>query len=197
MYIIVVLVYSVIWSFVCAKVVENKGYEAGNWYIWGFLFGIFAFLVAVTKQPYIAPVVEDTTLSKITRENEEIEIRKKVARGELWECPSCKKANSNYITTCSCGTPKPTAKPVERTNIERWQCVNCGKENTINFAICKCGMKKSENDKRVASGEKYMMSQETEQNETDKLDILKKYKELLDMGAISQEEFDIKKKELI
>ena len=39
----------IIWGVVVNKVIENKGYEE-NWFWWGFFFGFFALIVALTKQ---------------------------------------------------------------------------------------------------------------------------------------------------
>jgi len=39
----------IIWGIVVNKVIENKGYEE-NWFWWGFFFGIFALIIALTKQ---------------------------------------------------------------------------------------------------------------------------------------------------
>ena len=39
----------IIWGVVVNKVIENKGYEE-NWFWWGFFFGIFALIIALTKQ---------------------------------------------------------------------------------------------------------------------------------------------------
>ena len=164
MWLFYAIAYGIVWSIVCAKVIDNKGYDPGPWYLWGFLFGIFAFLVAVTKEPYQKPVY------------------------------------SYYVTTCSCGTPKPTSVYADRKDLEKWTCVNCGTENTIHKVICTCGMKKSENDAKTAAGEKWASPESSEQSDSDKidnLDVLKKYKELLDMEAITQEEYDLKKSELL
>lgn len=42
------LVYGIIFGVVTNIVIENKGYEE-NWFWWGFLFGVFALIVACTK----------------------------------------------------------------------------------------------------------------------------------------------------
>ena len=39
----------IIWGIVVNKVIENKGYQE-NWFWWGFFFGIFALIIALTKQ---------------------------------------------------------------------------------------------------------------------------------------------------
>ena len=195
MWLFFAIAYGIVWSIVCAKVIDNKGYDPGPWYLWGFLFGIFAFLVAVTKAPYEKPVYSgsETSLSRISRE-------KDINSGKLWQCPKCKKANANYVTTCTCGTPKQTFLYTDRKDLEKWICVNCGTENTIHKVICTCGMKKSENDAKTVAGEKWVNPESPEQLDSDKinnLDVLKKYKELLDMEAITQEEYDLKKSELL
>ena len=74
-----------------------------------------------------------------------------------------------------------------------WKCKKCGNMNPKNSYICKCGLKKSENDNYVPEN----INIENERNEIDNIEIIKKYKELLDMGAITQEEFDLKKTELL
>ena len=49
-YIIVgTIIGGIIWGIVVNKVIENKGYEE-NWFWWGFFFGIFALIIALTKQ---------------------------------------------------------------------------------------------------------------------------------------------------
>ncbi len=163
-------------------------------------------LVAATKVPYEQPVYSgsETSLSRILREEaqqkEERTLKTGIDSGKLWQCPKCKKTNAYYVTTCTCGTPKQTSVYADRKDLEKWICVNCGTENTIHKVICTCGMKKSENDAKTAAGEKWLKPESLEQLNSDKadnLDILKKYKELLDMGAITQEEYDIKKRELL
>ena len=49
-YIIVgTIICGIIWGIVVNKVIENKGYDE-NWFWWGFFFGIFALIIALTKQ---------------------------------------------------------------------------------------------------------------------------------------------------
>lgn len=42
------IIWGVIWGFATKKVIEKKGYSE-NWFIWGFIFGIIAFFVALIK----------------------------------------------------------------------------------------------------------------------------------------------------
>lgn len=48
-YFLIGIVWCIVWGVVVNKVIENKGYQE-NWFWWGFFFGIFALIVAVTKQ---------------------------------------------------------------------------------------------------------------------------------------------------
>lgn len=43
------IIWGIVWGIVVNKVIENKGYEE-NWFWWGFFFGIFALIIALTKQ---------------------------------------------------------------------------------------------------------------------------------------------------
>lgn len=43
------IVRGIIWGIVVEKIIENKGYKE-NWFWWGFLFGILALLVALSKK---------------------------------------------------------------------------------------------------------------------------------------------------
>ena len=64
-----------------------------------------------------------------------------------------------------------------------WKCSQCGRVNPGYIGSCGCGMSKSDN--------------EAQKQELDNLKKIKNYKNLLDSGVISQEEFDSKKKQLL
>ena len=44
-----VVIWSIFWGYVTNRIIHNKGYDE-NWFWWGFLFGLFAFVVALTKE---------------------------------------------------------------------------------------------------------------------------------------------------
>lgn len=48
-YFLIGLVWCIVWGVVVSEVIKNKGYQE-NWFWWGFFFGIFALIVALTKQ---------------------------------------------------------------------------------------------------------------------------------------------------
>lgn len=49
-YVLCLLINGLIFGYVCRMIIHNKGYSE-DWFPWGFLFGIFACLVALSKQP--------------------------------------------------------------------------------------------------------------------------------------------------
>lgn len=83
----------------------------------------------------------------------------------------------------------------ERQTLENggWKCV-CGTVNSRAVWTCKCGRTKAS-----AETEKNKMDTEKIAEEIEKRNIktLTAYKELLDSGAITQEEFEAKKKQLL
>lgn len=85
------------------------------------------------------------------------------------------------------------AAAMDKRNVKSantWICGRCGAENQSYTGTCGCGMSKAENEKNIRK-------QEKERNELENAQKLKAYKDLLDSGAISQEEFDKKKSELL
>lgn len=79
-----------------------------------------------------------------------------------------------------------------------WNCPKCKKINPKYLTMCTCGTKKGEKYP-TALGIKQEKKVVTDDNDSElkKLEVLKKYKELLDMGAVSEEEYNNKKQELM
>ena len=158
--------WGIVWGCVTQKVIDNKGYD-DNWFWWGFLFGVFALIVACTKPqntytPSNEPSIYDRYMaSKAEKESQPI-------ISNTWRC-SCGRINPAYVGTCVCGTSQHKLKK-EQEDIAR--------------------------AKKQAEQEK-MNQEHREQNRLDNLKLLKEYKELLDSGIITQEEFDQKKSELL
>lgn len=77
-----------------------------------------------------------------------------------------------------------------------WQCKNCGKINAGTTGTCACGWTKqqSESNLKQKDEKEKRISQFVEQQN---LELLKKYKELLDMGAITDTEFETKKRQIL
>lgn len=190
--------YGIIWGVVCNAVVRNKGYDE-IWFFWGFFFGIFAFLVAITK-PTITNTEPDYTYSSNNNigpkrvENKPV-IHNKPAES-MWTCNKCGNTNSGALPVCKCGNTK-----FENFG---WTCIECGRLNGEKKYVCDCGATKSKSAKATPTPSETKVIDTLTSNDTtvivdvaDDVEALKKFKELLDMGAITKEEFDAKKKQLL
>ena len=81
-----------------------------------------------------------------------------------------------------------------------WKCNRCGRINASYVTSCNCGMYieqnknwlKKQEEERKARAEEHKAKESKSQ-----ADEIKKFKELLDSGAITQEEYDAKKKQIL
>lgn len=189
-WVIVIIIDGIIWGIICNIVAHNKNIK-GNWFIWGLLFSFIPFVILLTKKPQI-----DTSDTHLTRIANDYSAKVKPTDSRVgWDCPMCKKFNSLQKGVCECGfSTEETIHNAEkeRNRIELnilseggWRCKKCGNLNNKHTFICKCGMKQKENEEYI------------EPKKDDNVEIIKKYKELLDMGAITQEEYEKKKSELL
>lgn len=102
-------------------------------------------------------------------------------------------------------------KAEEKNTLENggWRCRRCGKVNPVFIGFCSCGMTRGQNreidqkyekeeaEKKVADEERQSDTEVINSSANDKFEEIKKYKELLDSGIISEEEFIKKKKQLL
>ena len=79
----------------------------------------------------------------------------------------------------------------------KWKCHFCNRINESYTGTCVCGRSKSDTENFAKQREEEQKKQRQKAAEGDAMDKLKKLKELLDMGALTPEEFDLKKKELL
>lgn len=91
-----------------------------------------------------------------------------------WKC-TCGKVNEYYTGTCSCGIHKRDAENAAKIRQEAEEAA-----------------RKEEEEKRQLE-----KNQESAQDQKNSVEAVKAYKELLDEGIITQEDFDKKKKELL
>lgn len=89
---------------------------------------------------------------------------------------------------------KYTSKVIEAGG---WKCHFCNRTNPSYTGTCACGRTKEDTQNFETARIQQMNEIKQKTNREDSLDKLKKLKELLDMGALTQEEFDLKKKELL
>lgn len=208
------IIWGIIWGYVCKRVARNKGIEGELWFIWGFLFNFFALIIVATK-PYNNAGVQDT-YSNSNIINNPIGV---IEMG--WECTKCRHYNNSSSVVCICGEPRPVHKIKSSQQVVKgWKCRFCGRINAEYVGTCGCGKTKTESAlwksntvetiprieevrpsvEEVKSSIKEVKPKSEEakiKSQIENLELLKKYKELLDIGAITQEEFDNKKKEII
>ncbi|MDO5294029.1 MAG: SHOCT domain-containing protein [bacterium] len=95
------------------------------------------------------------------------------------------------------GTTREEIRQRDIINNDGWKCKRCGTVNPNYTGSCGCGMTKQENERYGQEVSRQETSVEVNTKTLDKFEQVKKYKELLDSGILTQEEFDIKKKELL
>ena len=78
-----------------------------------------------------------------------------------------------------------------------WKCDKCGKMNPSYTGTCGCGLTRAQSEARKRQREEEKKKVAEVKKESDAIEKIKQYKELLDSGILSQEEFDKKKAELL
>lgn len=182
--IVIGIFFSCIWGWAVNKILSNKGYQE-SWFWWGFFFGFLPLLVALTKPDN--PYKHINTFTNEQRYNGHM-------NSNDWRC-SCGKLNASYINTCSCGISKPTYSlryNASSPNQSDWKC-SCGKVNPSYTARCVCGKTKRE----IENSNKEKTQEPQNLNEMQKIEALKGLKELLDNGAITIDEYELKKKKFL
>lgn len=188
-YILVCIISSIIWGIATNKVIENKGYNE-NWFWWGFFLWFIGLIVALTKPEYrpyegnnyntehlTHTVIDPRTIGETDR--------KMILMDGGWECSYCHHLNQSYVTSCACGKDKAAS---EMHKIELQKQLQEYREQR---------KKAKESEQQKANPQEVSQQSESSKKELDKIEVLKKYKELLDMGAISQEEYETKKQALL
>lgn len=137
-------------------------------YWWGFFLGIIGVIVVACKPSNLAPPMNEYQRAQLAQITRE-QANAKVMGNGGWKCTKCGDINPWYTGTCSCGM-------TQRDSTEQ-------KEKAV--------QKTPDSIKSPRTGEI------KEDTEVDNLKKLKLYKELLDSGAITQEEYDAKKKILL
>ena len=81
-----------------------------------------------------------------------------------------------------------------------WKCYRCGRVNASYDSTCNCGMYVQQNRdwKKKQEEKKRMIAEEQKANEAKRqANDIARFKQLLDSGAITQEEYDAKKKQIL
>jgi len=81
-----------------------------------------------------------------------------------------------------------------------WECAFCHKKNDRVVFTCICGKSKDDTTEKIRQEKKVQMEQQQAAKNTSEsytIELLQQYKNLLDSGVLTQEEFDTKKKQLL
>ena len=134
---------------------------------WGFWLWVIGIIVVAVRPNDNTPVYESNPRPKSRQEEE-----KEILENGGWKC-DCGTINYHYVTSCRCGKSKWDVE--QRRYLEK-------------LAI-------EEEIKQQKKAE--LLSAKEQYKEKTNIEQIKEYKELLDVGAITQEEFDAKKKQLL
>ncbi|MBQ9887548.1 MAG: SHOCT domain-containing protein [Lachnospiraceae bacterium] len=207
LYIVIGIAERCFWGWATNKVVENKGYT-DSWFIWGFLLGLLAFIIALTREDCHSNIYSSPTALTLASKEYEDELKDMHASGKSWQCRRCKKINPYYIGTCSCGNTKrenngygvkpaasaAVAKPVISAAVVKPADDAKSKGSTANAVSS--ASKDNETKQDVQEAAKSTEAANEAVYEDREVRILKQYKALLDSGIITQQEFDNKKKQI-
>jgi ABC-type branched-chain amino acid transport system, permease component len=194
-YMIYCLIWGAIWGAISSVVGKNRGYNPGTSFLWGFLLGLIGFIVVIarkdlTKDPgygaqgYYPPGYYPQGAPMNAQQ------------GRLWFCTKCGMQNGNTNTCVRCGE-------------QYWFCSMCGTPNSYATHVCgRCGYSGSTgayvNTAQPQDQVQYQQQMPVQTpndyasfTANNGPDELMRYKELLDRGVITQEEFDAKKKQIL
>ena len=110
-------------------------------------------------------------------------------------CSYCGRVNYSIFKVCACG--KKRTESELHSDHGTWKCSFCGRSNTLLSRGCVCGKTKRESEQNKIDKANEKKQPQNNDDVLSNLDALKKLKELLDMGAITQDEFDLKKSKLL
>lgn len=177
-FIVGAIVWGLIWGYATSAVIRNKNYtDYDSWFWLGFFFGLIAFVIAETKEEAKASYSSKPThLTAAALKADEAYFPNAIVNtipANGWKCRKCGKGNENYTGTCACGNTK--------------------KEN-VAFISSEAQKKWSEKSTMTAQDS---IMEDKNAKEKAAAETLLVFKELLDKGAITQEEYDVKKKQLL
>ena len=190
LYFIGAIVNGLIWGAVSKAIIGGKGYDEatqGSYYWIGFFLGFIGLILALAKPQNTTPVnaVQGYNNTSLFSESPTNSSSAKAKTEDTWKCYFCGRSNSMMSSGCICGKTKVESKRKEREEKSR-PLTNPNlppNPNRISGSPAPITVNKSANP----SGN----------NALDNIEIIKKYKELLDIGAITQEDYDKKKSELL
>ena len=208
-YILLYLIPCTICGFVGRHIVRQKGYDdaENHGFAWGFFLAVIGLIVCATKPDknaimYAAPQYAQPTYAAPSQPARATA----VAASNIWRC-KCGMVNKDYETSCrSCGGPKKITISRQKAPIAEWRC-SCGAMNRADESAChRCGKTYNElqNEEKAEKEAKndLVITTPSRQPETPSAsasisDQLTEYKQLLDQGLITEEDYNKKKNQLL
>ncbi len=154
-------------AFGVATKVLNKQKGYSGGFWWGFFFGVIGIVIVLVRPEKVSNTY---SYSDIERHDGEPTALEKLAREKRKE---------------------------EAMASGGWKCIQCGRVNANYAGTCGCGMSKYDNTPRISVPVELPKQKLKPEDEMMNLKRLKSYKDLLDAGVISQEDYDKKKAELL
>lgn len=164
-------------GYITKKRMDEKGYNGDDYFWKGFFFGS-------EHAHFIPPNPErnhDSKRTLFTKFHGETDAQKQarmkadIMRAGGWECAFCGRAINKFFGSCGCGKTK--AETIEKLQ-----------ELKAQEVVAKASeVPEAKNSESVTA----------ETDEAKNIEMIVKYKELLDSGAITQDEYDKKKSEIL
>ena len=122
---------------------------------------------------------------------------------EGWLCYRCGTVNPSYVSTCQCGLSREDAEPPASAKSKElhpvdaeilknggWKCEKCGRINRVYIGTCQCGTNKETADAML---QEKLIDQKRDEQYAE----LKKLKEMVELGIISEAEFEEKRRKIL
>ena len=167
-YLITTIIVSIVFGFITKAITSSRGGEGGFW--WGFFLNVIGIIVVAVRPMDTKPTNQYSSANSNSLDPERWS---NAAFNSLppngWTCSACGKTHYAYESGCSCGA-------------SRFASSNSKKQPSLTEKV-------ELKETPIVQSPKQAVSLPTEE--------IKKYKELLDMNIITEEEFALKKKELL
>lgn len=190
LYLFVIAVVGCIWGAVTYAVAKSRGYTGSLNFWLGFLLGLIGLVIVLLRPDKRAELGYYPPAGQLNG-----------YQGRAWFCTRCGVQNAGTNTCVACGE-------------QFWFCSMCGTPNSYQTTACgRCGYVAATTQYVNAGGPQVQIPVQqlyqqapVQQQALDEYanytsysspDELMKYKELLDRGVISQEEYEMKKKQIL
>ena len=173
---VIAVLICVLWGLACSAIVRSKGYdkhEQNIYFFLGFFLNIIGVIIAAVKSPIVNRSEEVSASMSSTSSTAD----------PVWKCSFCGTQNIGTEAYSQCSSCRHT-----RGESQRNKAKSNNTNNNNNNSFGNINSNSTNNNNNNTNNNDDVLTN---------LDALKKLKELLDLGAITQEEFDEKKAKLL